>query len=174
MSSESGVAGMRAVLAALLALVSLAASRAFAEDRYVLLGAGGVFDLALPNEARDRAGAYALELRLAPGLWHFHPHVGFQGTSDGMVYGHTGIHVDLPLGEYVRFVPSGSIGLYDRGENEKDLGGLMEFRVGAGLAWRFANGLRIGASWYHMSNAYTADENPGAEMLFLEVGAALW
>jgi hypothetical protein len=91
-----------------------------------------------------------------------------------MVYGHTGIHLDLPLGEHVRLVPSGSIGLYDRGNNEKDLGGLMEFRVGAGLAWRFAKGLRLGASWYHMSNAYTADDNPGAEMLFLEVGYPLW
>jgi hypothetical protein len=50
----------------------------------------------------------------------------------------------------------------------------MEFRVGAGLAWRFENGLRVGASWYHMSNAYTYDDNPGAEMLFLEIGYPLW
>jgi len=165
---------MRIVLGAWLASLALLPSAAPAEDRHLLLGGGGVFDVALPNEAKDRAGAYALEFRLAPGLWHFHPHVGFQGTSDGMVYGHTGIHLDLPLGEHVRFVPSGSIGLYDRGNNEKDLGGLMEFRVGAGLAWRFANGLRLGASWYHMSNAYTANDNPGAEMLFLEVGYPLW
>jgi hypothetical protein len=164
---------MRGVFAALLALSALCGVTARAEDRYVLIGAGGVFDLAMPNEARDRAPAYAFELRLAPGLWHFHPHLGFQGTTDGMVYGHTGIHLDLPLGENLRVVPSGSIGLYDQGSNEKDLGGLMEFRVGAGLAWRFANGLRIGASWYHMSNAYTANSNPGAEMLFLEIGYPL-
>lgn len=165
---------MRILVGAWLTSLALLPSAAPAEDRHLLLGGGGVFDVALPNEAKDRAGAYALELRLAPGLWHFHPHVGFQGTADGMVYGHTGLHLDLPLGEHVRFVPSGSIGLYDRGKNEKDLGGLMEFRVGAGLAWRFANGLRLGASWYHMSNAYTYDDNPGAEMLFLEVGYPLW
>ena len=127
----------------------------------------------LPTDDEDIAPAYELELRLKPGLWHFHPHVGFQGTTDGMVYGYAGLHLDLPIGDHFRIVPHESIGLYDGNGNGKDLGGLMEFRIGGGIAWQFTSGWRIGATWYHMSNAGTANENPGAEMMFLELGFAL-
>lgn len=152
-------------------LLLLAASSARAEDAWLLLGGLGAFDLPLPNEVKDTAPAYAIELRMRPGLWHFHPHVGFQGTTDGMVYGFAGVHLDFPIG-HLRIVPSGSVGLYDDGENDKNLDGLVEFRIGAGLAWQFDNGFRLGGSWYHMSNAYTSERNPGAEMLFAELGFA--
>ena len=165
---------MRRRCAALLlfAIAFGVAAGARAEDKWVLLGGLGAFDLPLPNEVKDTAPAYAVELRMKPGLWHFHPHLGFQGTTDGMVYGFGGVHLDLPLGDHLRLVPSGSVGFYDDGENDKNLDGLVEFRIGAGVAWQFASGLRVGGTWYHMSNAYTADRNPGAEMLFLELGFA--
>jgi hypothetical protein len=163
---------MRRRCAALLVAMALgAASGARAEDRWVLIGALGAFDLPLPNEVKDTAPAYAVELRFPFGLWHFHPHVGFQGTTDGMVYGFGGVHLDFPIGR-LRLVPSGSVGFYDDGENDKNLDGLVEFRIGAGVAWQFDNGLRLGGTWYHMSNAYTAERNPGAEMLFFELGFA--
>ena len=152
--------------------VLLCASAARAEDAWVALVGAGAFDLPLPTDDEDIAPAYALELRMKPGLWHFHPHVGFQGTTDGMVYGFTGVHLDFPIGDHVRVVPSGSVGAYNNGGNGKDLTGLMEFRIGGGLAWRFDNGMRAGVVWYHMSNAGTANENPGAEMMFLEFGYA--
>jgi hypothetical protein len=111
---------------------------------------------------------------MKPGLWYVHPHVGFQGTTDGMVYGYAGIHLDFPIGDHFRIVPSESVGLYSNGDNHKDLGGLMEFKIGGGIAWRFDNDLRIGVTWYHMSNAGTGSSNPGAEMMFLEIGYPLW
>jgi hypothetical protein len=147
------------------------AGAARAEDKWVLIGALGAFDLPLPNEVKDTAPAYYAELRLKPGIWHFHPHLGFQGTTDGMVYGFGGVHLDFPIG-HLRLVPSGSVGFYDDGENDKNLDGLVEFRIGAGVAWQFDNGFRLGGTWYHMSNAYTAERNPGAEMLFAEFGFA--
>jgi len=144
------------------------------DARWLGVVGAGAFDLPLPTDDKDIAPAYMLELRMKPGLWHFHPHVGFQGTTDGMVYGYGGIHLDLPLGDHVRFVPSGSVGAYNNGGNGKDLVGTMEFRIGSGLAWRFDNDWRVGVTWYHMSNAGTANRNPGAEMMFLEVGFPLW
>jgi hypothetical protein len=157
-------------LCLLLALCALAAG-ARAEDKWVVLGGFGAFDLPLPTDHEDIAPAYELELRIKPGLWHFHPHLGFQGTTDGMVYGYAGIHLDYPIG-HLRLVPSGSIGLYNNNENKKDLDGLMEFRIGGGVAWQFDSGPRVGVTWYHMSNAGTVDQNPGAEMMFLELGWA--
>src|SRR5262245_54818645 len=152
--------------------VLLCAGVARAEDAWVALVGAGAFDLPLPTDDEDIAPAYALELRLKPGLWHFHPHIGFQRTTDRMVYGLARVHLDYPIGEHFRVVPSGSIGAYNNGGNGKDLTGTMEFRIGGGIAWQFTNGLRVGTVWYHMSNAGTANENPGAEMMFLEVGYA--
>jgi hypothetical protein len=63
-----------------------------------------------------------------------------------MVYGFGGIHLDFPVGDHLRLVPSGSVGAYDNGANDKDLVGTLEFRIGGGMAWRFANGMRLGAS----------------------------
>lgn len=158
-------------LCAAAALLGVCAARA--EDRYLVVLGAGAFDLPLPTDDEDIAPAYAAEFRFKQGLWHFHPHLGFQGTTDGMVYGHAGIHLDLPLGAHLRAVPSGSIGLYNNGGNHKDLVGTMEFRIGGGLAWRFDNDMRVSVVWYHMSNADTANRNPGAEMMFLEVGFPL-
>lgn len=160
------------IAASLLAAAALLSGAARADEYLVVLGAGA-FDVGMPTDIEDTEPAYAAEFRFKQGLWHFHPHLGFQGTTDGMVYGFAGIHLDLPLGDRVRFVPSGSIGLYDHGDNGKDLDGLMEFRIGAGLAWRFANGWRVGPVWYHMSNAGMGHSNPGAEMMFLELGIPL-
>jgi hypothetical protein len=161
-------------LAATLFLAPLAlCAAARADDRHLVILGGGFYDLEMPTDSVDRAAAYNLELRLRPGLWHFHPHGGFQGTSDGTVYGYAGVHLDFPVGEHLRLVPSGSIGLYGQGENDKDLGGLMQFRIGGGMAWRFDNDWRLGLSWYHMSNAGVYDLNPGVEMMFLELGIPL-
>ena len=164
---------MRVVVASLFVAAALCAGAARADDRYLVVLGAGAFDLGMPTDIEDTEPAYAAEFRFKQGLWYFHPHLGFQGTTDGMVYGFAGIHCDLPLGDHLRLVPSGSIGLYDHGNNGKNLDGLMEFRIGGGIAWRFDNDWRVGVTWYHMSNANTGDSNPGSEMMFLELGIPL-
>jgi len=143
------------------------------DARWLVMLGGGGWDLNLPSESEDTEPLYMIELRMKPGLWYFHPHIGFQGTTDGMVYGYGGVHLDLPIGDHFRVVPSGSVGAYDKGGNGKNLGGTLEFRIGGGIAWRFDNDWRVGVNWYHMSNAGTGDTNPGAEMMMLEVGIPL-
>jgi len=171
----------RLVAAAFLLSMTALARPARADDlwmrsdsRWLAIVGGGAFDTQMPTDEEDLAPAYNLELRFKPGLWYFHPHIGFQGTTDGMVYGYLGYHLDFPIGDHLRLVPSGSIGLYYQGDNEKDLGGLAEFRIGGGINWRFDNDWRVGVSWYHMSNAGIYELNAGAEMMFLELGIPLW
>ena len=161
---------VRVVAASFLLATALLAGAARADDRYIAVLGAGAFDTGMPNPIEDTEPAYELELRFKQGLWYIHPHIGFQGTTDGMVYGYLGLHTDLPIGDHFRIVPSGSVGLWSQGYNGKDLGGLLEFRVGGGIAWRFDNDWRVGVTWYHMSNANTYNSNPGAEMMFLELG----
>jgi lipid A 3-O-deacylase len=124
------------------------------DARWLVVLGGGAFDLNLPSESEDTEPLYEIELRMKPGF-----------------YG--GVHLDLPIGDHFRVVPSGSIGAYDKGGNGKNLGGTLEFRIGGGIAWRFDNDWRVAVNWYHMSNADTGDTNPGAEMMMLEVGIPL-
>jgi hypothetical protein len=163
------------LLASLLVSVAANADDLWMRDdaRWLVMLGAGAWDVAMPTDSKDTAPLYEIELRMKPGFWYFHPHIGLQGTTDGMVYGYGGVHLDLPIGDHLRFVPSGSVGAYYRGDNGKDLVGTMEFRIGAGLAWRFSNDWRVGVDWYHMSNAGTAHQNPGAEMMLLEVGIPL-
>ena len=52
-------------------------------------------------------------------------------------------------------------------KNGKELGGTLEFRTGAELAWRFDDYSRLGLALHHISNASIYDSNPGTEMLVL-------
>jgi len=59
---------------------------------------------------------------------------------------------------------SPAAGVYDRG-NDKDLGGSIQFRSGLELAYEMNPGSRVGAVFYHLSNAGLEPNNPGSESL---------
>jgi hypothetical protein len=61
-----------------------------------------------------------------------------------------------------------SLGAYEEGDS-KLLGGVFQFHVGANGMFELRNGLRLGVTFAHVSNAFIHDENPGTE--FLMVGA---
>ncbi|THD71978.1 acyloxyacyl hydrolase [Thalassobius vesicularis] len=63
-------------------------------------------------------------------------------------------------------------GIYAEGDGP-DLGSAMEFRSGAEIGWQAKNGLRIGLSYDHRSNADTATLNPGLETVQLRVSIPL-
>ena len=92
------------------------------------------------------------------------PMVGGFVTTDGSLYGYGGIYTDFDLSDQVVLRPSFAVGAYSDGDG-KDLGGVLEFRSGIELAWRFANRSRLGLEFTHISNAGIYDHNPGMETL---------
>lgn len=66
----------------------------------------------------------------------------------------------------VFFTPSFAVAAYEDGGG-KDLGGVIEFRTGVELSYRFPNAHRLGVAYQHLSNAGIYDRNPGAENLLL-------
>lgn len=133
---------------------------------YFELGAG-VFDL-LDEEAQSkRSLGGSVEVRLGDKLWFIGPAAGVVFNADGGVYGYGGIYLDVKLGPLV-LTPQAGIGGYHQGDSS-DLGGVFQFRVGAGLTYQLGNGWRIGASFAHISNAGIYKDNGGAEELYLIV-----
>ena len=63
-------------------------------------------------------------------------------------------------------------GVYSRG-NGPDLGHVIEFRSGIEVGYRAENGMRIGISYDHRSNAGISNVNPGMETLQLRVSIPL-
>jgi hypothetical protein len=157
------VIGHRVTLrAALVAVALVVASPAWADDPAFVTGSVGRYDM-FDNE---KAVAFNLEYRFAEKFLIFKPIAGIMGTTDRAAYGYGGIRVDLFLGRRLVLTPSFAAGLYADGDG-KELGHTIEFRSGAELAWRFDNRARVGAGFYHISNAGLGKSNPGTEILSL-------
>jgi lipid A 3-O-deacylase len=89
------------------------------------------------------------------------PWAGIEGTSRGAVWGGAGLLLDIPVDRF-SFVPQAGVGGYDQGHGTA-LGSVLEFRVGAELAYRFTAGSRLAVAFTHTSNAGVARHNPGTE-----------
>lgn len=157
---------------ALLLLALLAAPAAPAAGADLVDGFGlsaGVFNV-LNSDSSAEAG-FELRLRtLFEGTserpWVLRPAVGAMANGDGGLYGYAGFRLELPLGERWLLVPQTAAGVYDRGDG-KELGGSVQFRSGLELGYRFTEAHRLGAVFYHLSNAGLEDPNPGSESLAL-------
>jgi hypothetical protein len=130
------------------------------DDPPFLSVAAGVFD-ALHN---NTAGEFRAEYRFADKLLIFKPFVGAFGTTDKSFYGYGGFRVDIYFGSRIVLMPNAAVGYFARGSG-KNLGGPLEFRTGAELAWRFDDRSRLGLSFNHISNAGIYKTNPGEEEL---------
>ncbi|CAK0763620.1 lipid A 3-O-deacylase [uncultured Gammaproteobacteria bacterium] len=117
-------------------------------------------------EAVDYRGEYRFGKSLLPMLEPYaklKPWVGFEGTSDGAIYGLGGILFDIPLGPIV-FTPSFGAGLYSSGGG-KNLGAPVEFRTMIEVGYQFDNASRFSLGYSHISNAGITQLNPGANMI---------
>ena len=63
-------------------------------------------------------------------------------------------------------------GLYAQGDGP-DLGSVVEFRSGAEIGYQAQNGIRVGLSYDHRSNADIVSLNPGLETVQLRVSIPL-
>ena len=111
-----------------------------------------------------KEAVFGAEYRAGLGLSLFHPFVGIFATHKGSVYGYGGILADIPVGKRIFITPSAAIGGYHKGGGGRDLGGILEFRTGIEVSYRFDNDSRLGASFTHISNADVHSFNPGTEI----------
>jgi hypothetical protein len=141
-----------------LLLLLLIAPGALADELAV---AAGAFDV--------RHGSHSAELRLewesAEHWAGLYPILGGMATTRGALWGGVGLALPIQLGSAWMVAPSGSLGLYSRG-NDKRLGATLEFRPAIELAYRFDAG-SVGLVFSHYSNAGLGNRNPGAESLLL-------
>lgn len=150
------------VLVAAIALCA-AAPQAKAEEPGFLTFGAGAFDF---HRSETRAAQFELQYRPELKLWVFNPMIGVSGTTDGAFYGYAGLSLDIFFGNRFVLRPSVAAGAYHEG-NGKDLGGVLEFRSAAELAYRFDDRSRLGIEIAHRSNASIYDKNPGEETLML-------
>ena len=132
-----------------------------AEPEYFTFSAG-VYDINDDKTAGDFRAEYRSDIR----IWKMVPFVGLMGSTDNAVYAYAGLGLELFFGSKIVLTPNAAFGAYEDGDG-KDLGGILEFRTGAELAWRSDDYSRLGIAFHHISNASIYDSNPGTEMLVL-------
>ncbi len=154
-----------------LLLVPFSAARAEAGVVDSLAVWRGAFDVVESNWSTELGG----ELRFAsvatgdePISWTLRPAVGVMRTSEDGLFGHVGLRLDLPLGDWFIVTPQLGAGYYDRGD-DKNLGGHFQFRSGIEATLRVTERHSLGVLLYHLSNAGINEVNPGEETL-----AAVW
>lgn len=143
----------------ILASAPFASAQAADDPAFLRFGAG-YFDI---NDDED-AGEFHFEYISDWKWWKFTPQVGVMATTDAAAYLYAGIRLDLFLGRRWVISPQFAPGLYHDGDG-KDLGHVIEFRSAIEVAYRFDDRSRLGASFYHLSNAGLDDNNPGTEVL---------
>lgn len=159
----------RISVASILAGAVMAASHpARAEFGGYVAGGLGAFDF-LHNYT---AGEGRLEFRFDQSVLYWHPLVGAFITNKGSVYGYGGFRLELPIGKHLLILPNAAVGYYEKGDG-KDLGSHIEFKTGVEIDIVFANGIRVGPVFDHVSNAGISKKNPGEENLLLMVSVPL-
>ena len=103
-----------------------------------------------------------------PSKYSLRPAAGIAGTEDGNAWVYGGLRLEIALGQWV-VTPQFAITAYEDGDG-KDLGGVLEFRSGLEVGYRFSEKARVGLLFYHLSNAGFYDRNPGSNSLVLTVG----
>ena len=133
---------------------------------------GGTYDTAEDDQPLELGLEYRWSA-IKPDKFHprlaLKPTAGIAGTEDGNAWVYGGLRLDVKLGEHWVTTPQFSVSLYDEGDG-KDLGGVVEFRSGLEVAYRFESGQRLGLLFYHLSNADFYDRNPGSNSLVLTWG----
>jgi hypothetical protein len=160
--------GRIALATAVTGSMTVASSNAKAEIAGLVAGGLGAYDF-LHNYT---AAEGRLEFRFAQSFFFWKPLIGTFVTSKGAVYTYGGFRLELPIGKHILIVPMAAVGDYEKGGG-KNLGSHIEFKTGAEIDLVFANGVRVGPVFDHVSNAGIGKHNPGEENLLLMVSVPL-
>jgi len=151
-------------LASLSATVLLALSTiTHADESEAVAISVGAYD-AFENSATE----LGIEYRFKPleSVTSLVPAVGASINSDDDYWLYGGLRYDMDFAEKWVFTPHISAALYEHGDGI-DLGGNIQFRTGAEIAYKLENRSRVGIGIYHLSNFGLEDENPGAESIII-------
>ena len=122
---------------------------------------------------RHSGGVFQLEYKAQRCfLRYFRPQVTLVAPEMKGAFLGGGLGVDFYLSDHLVFTPSFEPGLYYQG-NSRNLGHPIEFRSAVELAYEMDSGLRLGAQFYHISNASLGHHNPGANALIFFLGLPL-
>jgi len=138
------------------------------EANYLVVGAGSWETLRAPFRTEEVDIDYRFGNSI---LWKLRPQAGVLIAGDGDYYGYGGFVADFHLTDHVVLTLNTAIGYY--GGGGYDLGSHFEFRNGGDIAYQFDNGWRLGAGFYHISNAGITRENGGSESTLLQLSVPM-
>ncbi len=127
---------------------------------------GGIFNTAGDHQPTELGLEYrfkGIKIPKLPASIALKPALGVAGTEDGNKWIYGGLRLDLKLLGWA-VTPQFAVVLYDE-DDGRDLGGLVQFRSGLEVSFRFAPGPRVGVLFYHLSNGDLYDFNPGSNSL---------
>jgi lipid A 3-O-deacylase len=153
---------------AILLAACTASTSARADFGGLVAGGLGGFDILHKYTAAEGR----LEFRFDQSLFWFKPLVGTFFTNKGSVYTYGGFRLELPVGKHLLIVPMATVGEYEKGSG-KNLGSRIEFKTGVEIDLVFANGVRVGPVFDHVSNAGIGKNNPGEENFLMMVSVPL-
>jgi lipid A 3-O-deacylase len=140
------------------------------KPKHLLAWGGGVFEIVRCN--RHQTAVFQVEYR-PPLVWYtVRPSLGFFLTYKGSTYLYGGFGLEWILKKRFLFSPNFAVGWYRSGGG-KDLGYPLEFRSGVEGAFILKNQTRLGAQFYHISNASIGHKNPGEESLVFLISVPL-
>lgn len=135
------------------------------EDPRLLSLGVGVFNIVRNQKAANFQLEYRSDYPLYRNQMIFiRPLLGVMATATGSGYFYGGLAFDFFFTKQIVFTPSFAPGIYIKGGG-MELGFPLEYRSSVELAWRFRNKSRLGAMFYHISNASLGFRNPGTECL---------
>lgn len=155
------------LLASLVAFLASPAAAGEVDRRPGWSFAAGLFNI---DDSKSEAFEVGVEYRFRPprffGRFGLKPVIGLTANEDEAFWAHGGVRLDYAFTEHWVVSPMVGAVLYEQGDS-KDLGGSLQFRSGLELSYRFATGQRLGAAFYHLSNAGLESPNPGSNSLVL-------
>lgn len=148
---------------------------AFGEVTEIAVGVGA-YDTADPDEGTGEIGLEArwpgVGRERQPAPLDLRPLLGAAVTTDRAAWAYVGLLADWRVAPRWFLAPSFGVSLFDPGEG-KELGGPVAFRSALEVAREIGPRLRLGLSFYHLSNAGLYDRNPGSNSLVLTLSTAL-
>jgi hypothetical protein len=98
--------------------------------------------------------------------WSVHPVTGLTGAFTRGFMSYAGFRLRIPVSRAWQLEPGTGVGRYQRND-DKNLGGPLEFRSGFRVWYVGHPGEKIGVELYHISNASIYRNNPGLNGLVI-------